>query len=230
MPNRILRDWTDSESVDKLSAEGERLFTRLFMKADDYGSYHANIKLIRSTLFPLKTNIRETDISRWLEELQTAGLIFFYDVESKKYLRVINFGQRLRNMKKLFPHEPDRDLSASRGNLPPETKRNETESETKRNEVAQFGSEIFYDFDVLNEKLLKDELWIEISAKNLRAEISEIQAAVPNFILHLQAGGESRKSMKDAKKHFNAWYPKRNFIKPQAKNNRTEFSKKTTAL
>jgi len=39
MPNRILRDWTDSDRVNSLSAEAERLFIRLIMKADDYGRY-----------------------------------------------------------------------------------------------------------------------------------------------------------------------------------------------
>lgn len=213
MPNRILRDWTDSEAVDLLTAESERLFTRIFMKADDYGSYHANVKLIRSTLFPLKTNIREADISRWMEELLNAGLILFYEVDEKKYLRVINFGQRLRSMKKLFPHPPDSESRASRGKSPPETKRNETESETKlkRNETnaREFGEIVFYDLDLILEKLLADEIWIEVSAKNLRAEISEIRGAVPEFVIHLKAQDTHQKSLKDAKQHFNNWYPKR---------------------
>ena len=220
MPNRILRDWTDSEAIDLLTAEAERMFTRIFMKADDYGSYHANVKLIRSTLFPLKTNIREADISRWMEELLNAGLILFYEVDEKKYLRVINFGQRLRNMKKLFPHPPDSDLTATRGKSPPETKRNETESETnpKRNEDAQFGNQVFYDLKTLEKKLLEDPGWIEISAKNLRAEISEIREAIPAFLIHLKAHDTHEKSLKDAKQHFNNWYPKRKAKKNEQSN------------
>ncbi|MCQ9638637.1 hypothetical protein MP478_04480 [Chryseobacterium sp. WG14] len=106
MPNRILRDWTYSDSVDKISFQAEVLFTRLIMKADDYGSYFAKPKLINGNCFPLK-DIRESDISRWLQELVSAGMIVFYTAENKEYLNIIDFNQRLRSMKKRFPQVPD---------------------------------------------------------------------------------------------------------------------------
>jgi hypothetical protein len=53
MPTRILRDYTDSAAFDGLSAEGERLFIRLLMKADDFGRFHANPKLVKALCFPL---------------------------------------------------------------------------------------------------------------------------------------------------------------------------------
>lgn len=102
MPNRVLRDWTASEKIDKISFQAEALFTRLMMKADDYGSYHANPKLIKAFCFPLK-NLRETEISRWLQELESAGIIALYDAENKPYLHIIDFGQRLRTMSSKFP-------------------------------------------------------------------------------------------------------------------------------
>lgn len=110
MANRVIRDWTDSERVNALSWQAEVLFTRLCMKADDYGSFHANSKLVRSLLFPLKSDaIRETDVTRWLDECEKAGLIVFYEASDKWYLRIINFGQRLRAMKKRFPDMPNED-------------------------------------------------------------------------------------------------------------------------
>ena len=39
MPNRILRDYTDSLCFDGIGAEVERLFIRLLTKADDYGRF-----------------------------------------------------------------------------------------------------------------------------------------------------------------------------------------------
>ena len=42
MPNRILRDWTDSERVNALTVQGERFFVRLIMKVDDYGRLYGN--------------------------------------------------------------------------------------------------------------------------------------------------------------------------------------------
>lgn len=131
MANRVLRDWTTSEAVDNLTSGAEVFFTRLIMKADDYGSYHSNPKLIKAALFPLKeTSIRE--IEGWLNECIKAGLVFTYESGGRKYIRIDNFGQRLRNMRNTFP-QPDVNPLTSRGNSRPETetKRNETESETE---------------------------------------------------------------------------------------------------
>lgn len=141
MPNRVLRDWTYSDSVDKVSFQAEVLFTRLIMKADDFGSYYAKPKLINGNCFPLK-DIRESDISRWLQELASAGLIVFYTAENKDFLHIINFNQRLRSMKKSFPQIPDNVLnkhmqatcqrvdSELTASCPPETE-TETETETE---------------------------------------------------------------------------------------------------
>lgn len=159
MPNRVIRDWTDSERVDLLSFQAEVLFIRLMMKADDYGSYHANPKLINSFCFPLK-NIRETDISRWLQELASAGLIALYIAENKPFLQIINFGQRLRQMKPKFPQISENELNSimsasgqqSAVNSPPET---ETESETET-EPPNPQRENEIDFDKLL-KLINDK-------------------------------------------------------------------------
>lgn len=104
---RLLRDWTDSEKVNTLSFQGEVLFTRLIMKADDYGIYFANPKLLKSNLFPFKTDtIRDTDITRWLTECEKAGLIVIYEVQSKPYLQIREFNQRLRSLKPKYPPPP----------------------------------------------------------------------------------------------------------------------------
>lgn len=137
MANRVLRDWTTSEAVDKLSDGAEVFFTRLIMKADDYGSFHSNPKLIKAALFPLK-EYKDIQISRWVNECIDAGILFAYTVEGREYLRIVNFGQRLRNMRSTFPQPDDnaQQSAASRRECPPETKRNETEVETETNAVA----------------------------------------------------------------------------------------------
>lgn len=104
MPNRILRDWTMSEKVDKLSVYAERFFTRLIMKVDDYGRYTASLKVLRASLFPLKvTDIKEADISNWLGELEENSLIICYEVAEKQYLEILGFRQRLRQMVEKHP-------------------------------------------------------------------------------------------------------------------------------
>lgn len=132
MPNRILRDTTDSVKINSLSEHAELLFYRLIMKADDFGSFHANPKLIKAFCFPLK-NYRETDISRWLNELQASGLIAFYDAENKKLLNINNFGQRKRSMKKAFPQLADNSPQLA-DNSPPENRKQNTENRKKEKE------------------------------------------------------------------------------------------------
>ena len=65
MPNRVLRDWTASEKMDKLSQGAEVFFTRLIMKADDYGLYYGNPKLLNSALFPLR-EYDNSQVLKWL--------------------------------------------------------------------------------------------------------------------------------------------------------------------
>lgn len=143
MPNRILRDWTNSNRVNQVSANAERFFTRLMMKADDYGRFYADTRLLKANLFPLKLEtIREADISRWLSELENtvneegekAGMIVLYEVAGKKYLQIDEFGQRLDKAKAKFPDPPIRNESMS------EKKRTESE---KKGSGAHDSLEVF---------------------------------------------------------------------------------------
>jgi hypothetical protein len=108
MPNRILRDWTDSDKVNVLSVYAERFFTRLIMKADDYGCFFADTRLLKAHMFPLLLdNIREADLLRWMTECQKAGLIVLYEISGKKYLQIMDFRQRLDKARAKYPLPPD---------------------------------------------------------------------------------------------------------------------------
>lgn len=139
MPNRILRDWTDSAIIDKLNWHEEVLFTRLIMKADDFGNFYRDSSLVKSLLFPRKDGLRTSDIDRWLQALEAAGIIRCYPAKGDTFLHIVNFGQRLDRTARKFPKEPDSitddnhlPQSAANGSEPqPETKRNESEEETK---------------------------------------------------------------------------------------------------
>jgi hypothetical protein len=145
MPNRILRDYTDSLRFDGIGAEAERLFIRLLTKSDDYGRYHADPRLVGAACFPLEQSIEPKQITKWLDELERRGLILRYEAEGKHLLSVINYGQRLRNTRYKFPPPEDKDrewlptgrdlpqLAATCRNSPPESEtETETESETEK--------------------------------------------------------------------------------------------------
>lgn len=172
---RMLRDCTDSDKVNLLKAHAEVLFYRLMMKADDYGSFYANVKLIKSNCYPLRTDaVRDADITRWIDELLKAGLIVVYMNAGKSYLRILNFGQRLRNKKKRFPDCPPellvnaeaRQPAANGGEWPPEEEE-ELEEELELEEEGEGAPAP----PVLNEGLIWD---IEADLKTNQRRFEEI--------------------------------------------------------
>jgi len=86
----------ESDAVNKLSCEAERFFSRLLLKADDYGRYHAHPQLLKAHLFPLKPEITAEQICRWQAECEKAAVVRSYEVDGKRYLCVPKFRQRLR--------------------------------------------------------------------------------------------------------------------------------------
>lgn len=139
MANRVLRDWTFSENVDSLSYEAEVFFTRLIMKADDFGRFHASPKLLKAALFPLRENINLEDIISMVEQCAKSGIIKLYSSGEKQYIQIPEFNQRLRVMSSKFP-EPqtfDNFARSSAGESRPERKKEtEDETETEKKETA----------------------------------------------------------------------------------------------
>ena len=177
----LIRDWTDSLTVDALDVHGERFFTRLLMKVDDYGRTLVDNRLLKSRLFPLKTDIRETDISRWLAACQKAGLLRFYvDGKGRTILEVFKFGQRKKFMKSEFdPPEGQAFLPLAGHRLPEKNLPPITEVEAEGKKKATGTSPIDKSIEKITApaaparkgrelwQLLKDE---EMIAKRLQAE------------------------------------------------------------
>lgn len=197
MPNRILRDWTDSERVNDLNAQEERFFTRLIMKADDFGCYYAHTSLLKANLFPLLLNeVREADISRWMAACQKAGLIVLYEFSSKKYLQILDFKQRLDKARAKFPLPSSGNPITDANDIPPEA---ESESDIETEVEAEVGAgahppELIADFEKFQEwlttnaprvKAMKEpftiEKFAELKQNFSAAQISEILKAMHNW-------------------------------------------------
>jgi hypothetical protein len=113
MPNRIIRDgWLESEPVNMLDAAAERFFLRLCLRADDFGRYHGNPQILRSTLFPLRDDIRSADIPRWLAACESAGLVRCYESSGKRFVEIHKFDQRTRAKYSKFP-PPDGHMTGT---------------------------------------------------------------------------------------------------------------------
>lgn len=135
MPNRILRDCTDSEAINSLSDGAEKFFYRLIQKADDYGRFHGNVKLLRPALYPLQLElVREADLDRWIAECVKASLVRLYMADGKKVLEIVKFRQQIRASQSKFPALPS---SCIADDALMHTK-TETESETKTNTGDSF--------------------------------------------------------------------------------------------
>lgn len=107
MPNRVIREGLiESDRIDQLSAEGERFFGRLMLKADDFGRFTCDLRLLKAELFPLKESLAKEEIEKWVVECETAGLIRRYTIYNKTYLVIPKFGQRTRAQKSKYPEPP----------------------------------------------------------------------------------------------------------------------------
>lgn len=123
----------------------------MFLVVDDFGRFDANEKILRSKVYPLKENIRTTDITRFLSACEEAGLICLYTVGDKRYLSVNRFGQtraNCRSMKSKYPEPPGdvcnlqtnannlsadaNKLQASVDNLQTSAAENENENDNKK--------------------------------------------------------------------------------------------------
>ena len=93
MPNRGLKESIlESPTIDRLSVEAERAFYRLLVNVDDFGWCRAEPRLVRSRLFPLKTDqITVGQLAAWLNELGGAGVIEFLELDGVVWLHFVNW-------------------------------------------------------------------------------------------------------------------------------------------
>jgi hypothetical protein len=107
MPSRIIREGVlTSLRVDKLSEPAELFYRRLQSVADDYGRYISEPRLLRSAVYPLRTDKFSTDkINALLGECTAAGLIVGYRAEEKDCLAFLDFRQQTRS-KSRYPAPP----------------------------------------------------------------------------------------------------------------------------
>ena len=105
----VRKGFVDSDRVSRLESWfTECFFHRLLLVADDFGFYDARPAYLRAQLFCTKLDkVREADVSRALLECERAGLIRFYEVDSKPYLEILRYGQRCDKTKPKWPTPPD---------------------------------------------------------------------------------------------------------------------------
>jgi len=98
----------DDERLAALSRDAALFYLLLRLKIDDYGRFHAKPELLNSKLFPLRRDIRHTDITRWTAECRTAGMLRCYvDKRGRAILEVFDAVQRKKFMRSEFDPPED---------------------------------------------------------------------------------------------------------------------------
>lgn len=117
MPNRILKESIcTSETIDGLSIEAETFFYRLMVQCDDFGRMDARPSVLRARCYPLRLDkITDKQVSRWLNELSDADLLWVYEVEGRAYLQVTTWDkhQQKRAKHSKYPQPPERDITCN---------------------------------------------------------------------------------------------------------------------
>ena len=144
MPGRYIREGIlDSERFNALRKNGgvqaQLFFTLLLLVVDDYGRCKNHPIWLRSKAFPLRDDIREADISRWITACEKSGLLSLYgEPNGTAFLQVYNFGQQARSRSK-YPEPPAEILQAMQEGSYQESasQSDETQCKTLQNNVKQ---------------------------------------------------------------------------------------------
>jgi hypothetical protein len=122
---------SSSESLDRVSAEAERLFWRLIPHADDYGRFDARPKVIRGNCFPLAVErIAPDEVDRWIGELVVAESLAPYEVRGRPYAVFVNWfrfqPKPPRFSKPMYPDPPPAIAELVHANASPASSAPET--------------------------------------------------------------------------------------------------------
>lgn len=105
----------DYELNTAVSLEADYLFTRCIPHLDREGRMAGHPAQVKALAAPLRSEITPEVVDRCLEELAAAGLVLWYEVEGRPYLRFSGFEKNQQGMRKdreaesqvPSPHHPE---------------------------------------------------------------------------------------------------------------------------
>ena len=107
MANRYIKDsiWT-SANFNKLSVYAERHFSRVLLAADDWGCLEITPLVIKGRCYPLKTDIKETDIAKWNQEMIECEILRDWVDNNRQYAMFLKFDEHNEALEKHDPKTP----------------------------------------------------------------------------------------------------------------------------
>ena len=180
----------ENQELGECSLGANLLFERILTKTDDAGRFYADPILINKLVFTARKDIKDRQISKWLEELANKKLIQLYVANNKKYLFFCNFHkyQQLRKdikPKIFFPEPPvtNTEQSVTNTEQSVDIRIEENREEEKRIDID---TRTFFDYFLLktqkNFKLTPDKQ--DLIAKRLKEgyTLEQLKQAVDNFV------------------------------------------------
>jgi hypothetical protein len=165
MPTRYLKPGVrDSEAIDNLSPQAEILFYRLLVTVDDFGRFDARPAMIKAQCFPIKDSINISKCKDLLDELNSKGLIYIYEVGGKLTLMMCKWDNVPRAKESKYPAPTDCCIqlhtSANQVNTdaPLTVTETKTKTETKTVEAPEGVSQEVWDSFVKQRKAKKAQV------------------------------------------------------------------------
>lgn len=84
----IYPDAAVSRSLARCSVGAQLLFDRLITTSDDQGRQRDGRDVVKVSAFPLMKRVRESDVERWLSELEANDLILRYEAEGESLIQL----------------------------------------------------------------------------------------------------------------------------------------------
>ena len=106
MPDRIIKESIKrSQTLDKLKPFEETCFYRLLVSCDDFGLFYRNPQILKSELFPRKTDLTVKTIDDAFVAIERESLIKSYWVGEEQYLMITTWSKyhRTREKKSKYP-------------------------------------------------------------------------------------------------------------------------------
>ena len=135
--------WDDEKLAMQCSRDARLLFIGLWGQSDDYGVVKGHPVWIKNQVFPYE-NIMETDIKKWLSELEKVNAIipFVSHIEKYYFIRTFLNHQKISHPSKARNPLPPADIEKHSGNTPETLRRHsgnppsETETETETRDTS----------------------------------------------------------------------------------------------
>ena len=105
MSNRIIREnWFFDETMAELNDFEFRLYAAVLVKADDYGRYYSNPRIV-ATCLPLRAETEPARVEAALRHMAELGLLTLYRAKGNGYLELTRWGegQSVRNKRSKYP-------------------------------------------------------------------------------------------------------------------------------